>query len=130
MKVIRAAAIAAMLYAPAAFAGSPDIPTVVIHPEAEPSTSDTILMIRGQYALMALDILAARRFFLGPASHGNIYALRRLAQSYDPVWLVRAGVIPAESFADPELCYELYKRAAALGDRLPDNRYVQAQAGD
>lgn len=103
--------------------GPPDIPQMVVHPHDDPQW---LLLARGDFALMLGDIVAARRFFIGVAETGNAQAARRLAQTYDPVWLVRNDVTPWESFADAEKAYRWYRQAAEAGDTSPDNRYRSA----
>jgi TPR repeat protein len=92
-----------------------------------PTLGDTLLVIRGEYALIRRDIEDARRWLLGPAERGSIEAARGMAETYDPVWLVRNGVTPWQSFADPERSIDWYKRAAEDGDTDPTNRYLQAK---
>lgn len=97
-------------------------------PEGSPNKPDrnTRLMARAELAMKDLDIVAARRLLEVPAEQGHVQAARRLAETYDPVWLVKSGVLNAELFADPAQAFEWYKKAFQLGDIAPGNRYTES----
>lgn len=85
-----------------------------------------LLIVRGEFALRRLDVVEARLLFEGPAERGDPHAALGMAETYDPAWLLKNGLLSWEDFADPLLAYQWYKRAAESGDTSPDNRYLQA----
>jgi TPR repeat protein len=120
--MIRPAVLATLCALCAAPSRADDPHQMTIHADIR----DILLLARGDYALMEMDITVARRLLETPARDGVAEAARGLAQTFDPVWLVKHGAEPVDSFADPEQAYEWYKRAAELGDAQPGNLYLEA----
>ncbi len=87
-----------------------------IEARARPSLSAAeiaLLLQRGDRFLATGDIASARLFYEPAASAGNGHAALRLAETYDPAFLRRAGVrgIPGNL----RLARKWYRRARALG---------------
>ncbi len=70
---------------------------------------------RGDAMLAMRNITAARSFYEYAANAGNARAAAALAETYDPVFLNRLGVIGLKP--DPAAAAAWYRKAAALGDR-------------
>lgn len=96
------------------------------HADCDSRGRQSELLSRGEVAVDSRDIDGARRLLKLPAECGNPQAQRLLAQTFDPVWLVRGGVLNWEIWADPITAVDWYKRAAQNGDANKDNRYLQA----
>ena len=75
---------------------------------------------RGDQMLAIKDISAARGFFDYAARAGNARAAAKLAQTYDPDFLHRIGVVGLQP--DVAKAVTLYRQAAALGDTEAQTR--------
>ena len=91
-----------------------DTNSMVIRPEAPLSVY--LAMARGQGLLDTGDLTGARRLLAVGAAAGIPSAARSMAQSYDPVWLVKHGAMGIDWLADPEKAISWYQIAADLGD--------------
>ena len=81
---------------------------------------------RGDAMLAMRNIAAARSLYEYAANAGNARAAAALAETYDPVFLNRLGVIGLKP--DPDAAADWYRRAAALGDRSAVARLQTLQA--
>jgi hypothetical protein len=75
---------------------------------------------RGDAMLAIKDISAARAFYEYAANAGNARAAAALAETYDPAFLNRLGALGPRP--NPAMAVDLYRKAAALGDRGADAR--------
>lgn len=123
--MIRPIALAVLLYAlPAQAQETVQIPTVIVRPD-RPSTLRSTLAERAAQAMDTYDDISAARSLLKPlADAGDAEAARRIAETYDPVWLVKRHVIGVDGLADPDRAIHWYRVAAELGDRTEGNRYL------
>jgi hypothetical protein len=97
--------------APAAVPPSP----AALRPAPEQSALAATALSRGDAMLAMKNVGAARSLYEYAANAGNARAAVALAETYDPVFLNRLGVIGPKP--DPALAAEWYRKAAALGDR-------------
>jgi hypothetical protein len=72
---------------------------------------------RGEASMNIGDISAARRWLLDPAHLGSAEAIRCLAQTYDPRWLLEHHIRNPE-LANPIRAAELYLAASKAGDEV------------
>lgn len=108
---------------PSAQAQTIVVPEITIRPDS----NIVFELARGATKLLVEnDISGSRRYLLKAADAGNHVAARLIAQSYDPVWLVKHGVEGVAWLADEDEAIRWYERAAELGDKAPGNRYLEA----
>jgi hypothetical protein len=93
-------------------------PTQTAHQQAAVAAA----VNRGDAMLASKDISAARGFYEYAAKAGNARAATALAETYDPAFLNRLGVIGPKP--NPGLAADWYRRAAALGDRKAEARLL------
>jgi hypothetical protein len=93
-------------------------PTQTAHQQAAVAAA----VNRGDAMLASKDISAARGFYEYAAKAGNARAATALAETYDPAFLNRLGVIGPKP--NPALAADWYRRAAALGDRKAEARLL------
>jgi Sel1 repeat-containing protein len=74
----------------------------------------SLLVIRGDEAMMAGDIITARRFYERAAEAGVAGASTRVGRTYDPIYLRQLGV--RGLLADPNKARQWYEQAAVRGD--------------
>jgi hypothetical protein len=103
--------------APAIAAPPAAAPARPANPQATPdqAAATAASLARGDAMLAMRNITAARSLYEYAANAGNARAAAALAETYDPVFLNRLGVIGIKP--DPAAAAEWYRKAAALGDR-------------
>jgi hypothetical protein len=110
---------AATIPAPSVAAPSPPATTAPrpAGPSSDPeqSAAAAAALSRGDAMLAMMNIVAARSFYEYAANAGNARAAAAMAETYDPVFLNRLGVVGIKP--DPARAAEWYQKAAALGDR-------------
>jgi TPR repeat protein len=86
------------------------------------------LLLRGDLALAAGDILTARQFFRAGADAGNGKAALRLAETYDPYFLT---IMNLEPHADQARAVFWYARARELGSESAEilRKRIEASSG-
>ena len=89
----------------------------MLAPRPPPPISATIaaLVVRGNWLLAHGDVKAARSVFENAALSGDVAAVLGLAKANDPIYLAKIGL--RNTGPDERRAMELYRRAAALGDR-------------
>lgn len=87
--------------------------------------TDIAAAVAGEQRMQDGDIIAARLALSLAAEHGSPEALRNLAETYDPLWLVSHVADRADiaRFADLALSVELYQKAIAKGDLVASRRF-------
>lgn len=84
--------------------------------QSQAGEMSALMLLRGESALSLGNISGARRLLMMPAMAGNAQAERRLAETYDPVWLAKHNAHPLGSLSDPNTALTWYERAADQGD--------------
>jgi TPR repeat protein len=84
------------------------------------------LIRRGDQLLATGDIAAARSAYERAAAGGNRVAAIGVAKTYDPVFLLQAGVRGLKG--DPQRAALWYGKAAAAGDREAQQRLRRLRA--
>jgi hypothetical protein len=100
-------------------APSPPAPPKPAGPRLPTAESDA-LVARGDAFLAAGDVTSARSFFERAAEAGDTQAAMRMAVTFDPAFLNRAGVHGVRG--DPERASFWYQRARDLGRAEADQR--------
>ena len=85
-----------------------------------PTAESDALVARGDAFLAAGDVTSARSFFERAADAGDSQAAMRMAVTFDPAFLNRAGVHGVRG--DPERASFWYQRARDLSGAEPDQR--------
>lgn len=106
---------------------APPVQTIVIH--RNEAARLAALLERGREKMdLERDISGARRWLQPVAEAGSAEAARRIAETYDPVWLSKHGIVVIDGLADPAECLAWYRQAWDLGDREKGNRYAEGLA--
>jgi hypothetical protein len=93
---------------------------------ALPAEEAVALIRHGDQLLATGDIVAARSAYARAAAGGNRVAAIGVAKTYDPVFLLQAGVRGLKG--DPQRAALWYGRAAAAGDREAQQRLRRLRA--
>jgi TPR repeat protein len=93
---------------------------------ALPAEEAVALIRHGDQLLATGDIVAARSAYERAAAGGNRVAAIGVAKTYDPVFLLQAGVRGLKG--DPQRAALWYGRAAAAGDREAQQRLRRLRA--
>lgn len=96
---------------------------------AQERAAAAALANRGDAMLANKDVVAARAFYEYAANAGSARAAAALAQTYDPAFLDRLGVVGPRP--NPEMAAAWYRKAVALGDDSAEARLrtLTADAG-
>lgn len=92
------------------------VPMVARAAPASIDPLNQILVQRGIAAMALGDISGARLLLEPPAAAGIPTAEYHLAETYDPVWLVKHHATNIDSLAKPLTAIKLYYAAAKQGD--------------
>lgn len=96
-------------------AAPPTAASITPLPTIQDQSLAALYATRGDQMLAIKDVSAARRLYEYAANAGSARAATALAQTFDPSFLTRVGVVGLKP--DPALAAIWYGKAVALGDR-------------